>query len=297
MKNVYVLFTLLMFCAPRTKIEAQVTNNLTATNVVPDWTKSIVKIWYECSGKIFTGAGVIVSKSGYILTAAHVGRDCNTISDTKIKVGTIKSAYSPPQQIYNAKFVNSITDNVQNPNVYDLKLLKIDTTGGVTLTPAVFSATLPLPGDDISIAGFPDLPFAFLNQNEASLSIYKTGVLSCFAESNNNIPTRIHYGGNALPGFSGGAIFDKNGHLVGIHSTRSTASITNLLNTTCPDAANTQKPCWGNAIRFKVLTSENTIVTQEVYIDYNALKTVLDNYSWGTSIWRIPQAWLTLIQQ
>ncbi len=291
-----VLRLSLFFLLPIWTIKAQVTNNLPATNsIAPNWTNSVVAIWYECDGKIFSGTGVIVSNSGYILTAAHVGRDCNNVVGTKIKVGLGNSVYAIPQKTFTASFVNSTTDNVGNPNVYDLKLLKIDSTEGVQLTPASFSTVLPFPGDDISIAGFPDLPFNYLSQRQSSLSIFKTNLLSCFDEGNNNIVTRLHYGGNSLPGFSGGPIFDKSGHLVGIHSSRTTANINNLLNTNCNET--TANPCYGNAIRFPVLTADNAIVSQVVNLDYIALKTVLDNYSWGTSIWRIPQQWITLIQQ
>lgn len=277
-------------------VHAQVTNNLPATEAsLPNWTKSVVKIWYECNGNIYTGTGVIISKSGYIITAAHVGRNCDNTAGTKIKIGLVESTYTVPQQKFTAKQMYTVTDNVGNPNVYDLKLLKIDNLNGTELNPAVFSSALPFAGDEILVAGFPDLPFIFLNsQKQAPLSVFKTSVLSCFAESNNGIPTRIHYGGNSLPGFSGGPIFDKNGKLIGIHSTRSTANISNLLNTNCTDTSD--KPCFGNAIRFPVLTTGNILTTQVINLDYNALKTVLDNYSWGTSIWRIPQEWITLIQ-
>jgi Trypsin-like peptidase domain len=288
--------TLLVTDYSRT-IKAQITNNLIANNnAMPAWASSVVKIWYECNGTTYTGAGVIVSNSGYILTASHVGRDCSGISSTSIQIGVVSSAYIQPQPKYTATLIDQITDNAGNPNVYDLKLLKIDTTGGIKLTSAAYATTLPFPGDDIFVAGFPDLPFTFLSQKQASLSVYKTNVFSCFAEAGNNIPTRIHYGGNSLPGFSGGPIFDKTGHLIGIHSTRSTANITNLLTTPCGDSANTQNPCWGNAVRFQLLTKDNRLVTQEVNINYNALKNVLDNYSWGTSIWRIPQQWLKMMQ-
>lgn len=297
MRTVYTFLSLsLLFLLPNWTIKAQVTNNLPANNsTAPNWTNSVVAIWYECNGKTFSGTGVIVSKSGYILTAAHVGRDCNNVGGTKIKVGLGNSVYAIPQKTFTASMVNSITDNVDNPNVYDLKLLKIDSTNGVQLTPASFATILPFPGDDVSIAGFPDLPFDYLSQKQSSLSVFKTNLLSCFDEGNNNIATRLHYGGNSLPGFSGGPIFDKSGNLVGIHSSRTTANINNLLNTNCNET--TAKPCYGNAIRFPVLTAANTVVSQVVNLDYNALKTVLDNYSWGTSIWRIPQQWITLIQQ
>ena len=277
-------------------LKAQVTNNLLATNAAtPNWANSVVKIWYQCDGKTYSGTGVIVSKSGYILTAAHVGRDCNGISNTAIQIGFGNSAYNVPQKTFTASLIKSATDNVGNPNVYDLKLLKIDNTNGIVLNPASFSTVLPFPGDEIWIAGFPDLPFNYLSQTQASLSVFKTNLLSCFAEGSNNIPTRLHYGGNSLPGFSGGPLFDKSGRLIGIHSTRTTANINNLLNTNCNET--TANPCYGNAIRFPVLTANNQVVSQVINLDYNALKTVLDNYSWGTSVWRIPQEWINLIQK
>lgn len=296
MKALLTLFTLTIFVLSDLSLNAQVTNNLPATIVTaPNWTNSVVKIWYQCNGNTYTGTGVIVSKSGYILTAAHVGRDCNDIANTTIQVGIVNSAYNVPQKTFTASSIKSATDNVGNPNVYDLKLLKIDNLSGEILSPVSFSTVLPFPGDEIWIAGFPNLPFDYLSQTQASLSVFRTNLLSCFGEGGNNIPTRLHYGGNSLPGFSGGPLFDKSGKLIGIHSTRTTANINNLLNTNCNDT--NANPCYGNAVRFPVLTANSQIVSQVVHIDYNALKTVLDNYSWGTSIWRIPQEWLTLIQQ
>ena len=289
----FLTFCLILLSA---SIHAQTSNNLPVkNNGLPEWSKSVVKIWYECEGNTYTGTGVIVSKTGHIITAAHVGRPCNNSNNTKINIGLVNSAYSTPVQSFTASLINSATDNIGNPNVYDLKLLKICNLNNSELIPAVFASKLPFAGDEIFISGFPDLPFIFLNnQKTASLSVYKTNVLSCYSENNNGIPTRIHYGGNSLPGFSGGPIFNKNGELIGIHSTRSTANITNLLNTNCTDTSD--NPCWGNALRFQVLSSENEVSTQVIHLDYNALKNVLDNYSWGTSIWKIPQAWIDSIK-
>lgn len=270
----------------------QITNNLPATTVtVPDWVRSVVLLQYNCDGVPYAATGVVISKAGHILTAAHVGKDCKGNPIKKMQVGVVNSVYGQPQKLYTATVVDRAADNSES--VYDLKLLKIDNLNGAQLVPAPFATALPLPGDEISVAGFADLPFAFLSQNQASLSVYKTGILSCFAEAGNGIPTRIHYGGNTLPGLSGGPIFNSNGQLIGIHSTRSTATISKLLTTPCADAANQQSPCYGNAIRFQMLNPQNKVVTQEVHLDYAALKNVLDNYAWGTSIWRIPQQWLT----
>jgi hypothetical protein len=277
-------------------LKGQNINNLQRNVVnVPEWSKSVVKIWYECNGNIYSGSGVIISKNGYVITAAHVGKNCNNNNDPKISIGVVSSIFKAPQKQFTAKFVDSMTDSVTNTNEFDLKLLKIDNLNGAEIYPAIFSSILPISGDDIQVAGFPDLPFAYLRQKEAPISIYKTSILSCFAEED-NVPVRLHYGGNSLPGFSGGPIFDKNGKLIGIHSTRTTANINNLLNTNCMDTVS-NTPCYGNAVRFTILTEGNKTTTQVVNLDYNALKSVLDNYSWGTSIWRIPQKWIETIKK
>jgi hypothetical protein len=267
------------------------TNNLPANgSVMPSWTQSVVKIRYVLGGDTLTGAGVIVSSSGYVLTAAHVGSSLSGKPGTVISIGLAKSLYAKPEFLYTATEVNNITDD----NTYDLKLLKINKSDNVQLTFAAFASTVPFPGDEISIAGFPDLPVKFLPQKLGSFSIYKTAILSCYSETRNDTPTRLHYGGGSLPGFSGGPVFNSNGQLIGIHSARFTANIENLFypEKPCADPQNAQRPCFGNTIRFQVVTAHNKIRTQEINLDYNALKSILDNYSWGTSIWNIPQQWI-----
>lgn len=294
--HTFLLFLTAMLLSGST-MKAQITNDLTAeNNSKPEWTESIVKIWYECGGKIYTGAGIIVSKSGYILTAEHVGNICGTNSTTVIKVGFVDNFYDIPKQSLTAIEVNSLTDNPDNATSYDLKLLKVNNLNGRLIKPIELSKSLPMPGDNIFIAGFPDLPFIFLqNQKLSSLSVFKTNILSCYDEAKNGIPTRIHYGGNSLPGFSGGPIFNDENELIGLHSSRTTANISNLLNTICEDSSNNN--CWGNAVKFDVMSADNTVRTQTININYIALKNLLDNYSWGTSIWRIPQGWIDMIRK
>lgn len=266
------------------------TNSLpiTTSTTLPTWTQSIVKIQYKVgpgNDSIFTGTGVIISRSGYVLTAAHVGK--GLVRRTVISIGQPTSVYAAPSFQYTATEVAQLPiDNKQ-----DLKLLKINNPNNVQFPAATFATVAPFPGNDISVAGYPDLPFRGVGLLGA-LSIYKTTILSGYSDANTNIPTRLHYGGGAMEGFSGGPVFNDRGHLLGIHSGRVTANLENLLkdSDSCNDAPGNS--CFGNVLRFPVMGPGNQTRTQTVAINYYNLKSVLDNYCWGTSIWKIPQVWI-----
>ena len=302
MRNSLFRCALLLSCCvlPRARVHAQVTNNLpVATAPMPAWTQSIVRIRYTLNGKELTGSGVIVSASGYVLTAGHVGDGMAGQPGTRIRIGQVASPYGPVDYRYAAKELYRATD----ANTHDLKLLQITnppSAPAARLTPAPLATTAPFPGNEVFVAGFPNLPFAYLPHSPgAGLSIYKTAILSCYAEAGTNVPTRLHYGGGSLPGFSGGPVFNHDGQLLGIHSARATDNVTDLFypEAPCTENATPAKPCFGNTLRFPVMGAQNQLRTQEITLNHMGLKTVLDNFSWGTSIWRIPQKWVDLIRQ
>ncbi|HEX7240632.1 MAG TPA: serine protease [Longimicrobiaceae bacterium] len=264
-----------------------------AAQAMPSWARSVVRIWFECNNTIDSGAGVVISKSGRVLTAAHVGRSC-TSNQTRIFVGFVTSPYQPPTRQYAASRVHTSVDNLGNPTAYDLALLQIVNPDSSTLHPAVVSRALPMPGDDALVVGFPRLPYQWLpGQPEPNLSVLRTHLLSvATATPTDTVPSRLHYGGGTLSGMSGGPVFDRNGHLVGIHSARATANIVNLLNENCPSADYQANRCSGNALRIDYRDHAGANRTQVVNVSYFDLKALLENYGWATSIWRVPESWL-----
>jgi len=232
-------------------------------------------------GDVYEGVGVVVAKSAEVLSAAHVGSHCLDVK--KAVVGTIRSPYAAPGNDLTATLQHRIADNrttfereaVEKNEFQDLALWKIDTLEGSGLVPAPIAKAFPIAGDPIEIVGFAGLPFSHTINGEAGkhrgtgVTRYRTWITSVAASAERNIPYRIHYPGFTLPGLSGGPVFNAAGQLLGIHSSRYSKPVDNALAAGC----GTGKPnCFG--------------------LDVVALKTMLDNYSWATSVFAIPADWL-----
>jgi hypothetical protein len=139
------------------------------------------------------------------------------------------------------------------------------------------------------IAGFSDLPFEFLrspHSRRGGLTINRLNLISVAADQN-DVPFRLHYPGSTLGGVSGGPVFDAEGRLIGIHSTRTTRNIVNLINATCNPTATD-----GNCIRITIPGSGGATVQQPIGVNFESVKNVLENYSWATSIHALPQGWI-----
>jgi hypothetical protein len=269
---------------------------------LPGWARSLVKIWTTCQittssgaveNKELEGTGVVLTATGNVATAAHVGRDCEGGTNIKWRVGPIvslKAAYSSPAPRWNATLHQRLVDNLKNPTTHDLALLKVTGAAAGELTPIKIAKEWPVPGDTIQVAGFSDLPFFWLGDpaaKDAGPTIFTTQLMSAWA-GGTGAPQRLHYGGGGLSGLSGGPVVNGRGELIGIHSSRASANVTNVLSTNCSDG-----PCdSGLSVAFQVPKSGGGTETQIVRANPVGLKGVLENYGWATAISRIPAEWL-----
>ena len=281
------------------------------TPPVPDWMKSIVKIWVTCdvryndgtvaAGQVFSGTGTVLTAAGKVVSAAHVGSRC--ISGTEQwRAGPVTSVYAEPTPV--AAWTVTRTTQLLDPaqNVRDLALFQISGAQAGELRPIVVATDSPVPGDPIRVVGFSDLPFEYLPVRQAGVSVLTTNLISAWADgaAYGGAAQRLHYSGAALPGMSGGPVLNARGQLIGVHSTRTTANINDVLNTNCsmppaPDdtawTLDRKKTCYGNAVLFEVPLAGGGTRTQTVNVQPNSLKTVLDNYAWATGAAVIPTDW------
>ncbi len=198
---------------------------------MPVGAESIVKLWITCEGKTWTGAGAVVSRSGHILTAAHVGSACINLKDIKIDVGPVTDAYSEPVVTWTAKLVGRVADGKRDPSSADLSntsfqdaaLYRIEKFEP-TIPVAGLAGSYPIAGDSVSIAGFSNMPFEYANSENtiAGISIVKSSLLSVAARR--GVPFRLHTTSMTLPGLSGGPVLDSSGAVIGIHSSLRTVA-------------------------------------------------------------------------
>lgn len=264
---------------------------------LPTWSRSVVYVRIYCPGEAqpYTGTGVLVRSSGEVLTAAHVGSRC--LATRVAKMGALRSPYSAPGEELTADLVHRVADNdhapdqdaVQNSAYQDLALWKIRDLSGSTLVPATISSDFPVPGEEVEIVGFSGLPFWHANSSGRNagpgLTRFRTA-LSSIAASAADVPYRLHYTGATLPGVSGGPVFDRQGRLLGIHSARTTGTIRDLIQTPCTP------PSFGNCVTLSFPGGGGTAAQQTIGVNFSSVKSVLDNYSWATSILAIPTGWL-----
>lgn len=263
------------------------------------WLNSLVMIKITChpGENPWTAAGVLIAATGEVLTAAHVGATCP--QQTEAKVGRVRSLYSAPGSELSARLIHRLVDGETSPSpgqiaepvFQDLALWKIEDMTGSGLTPVTIAQDFPLPGEAIEIAGFSGLPYGHsLNGDRGrnagpGLTRFRTYLTSVGATPA-DVPYRLHYTGDTLEGVSGGPVFNARGELIGIHSTRATRWMNDVLTSPCaPDAP------VGSCVSVVVPAGAATAAST-VGVHIKGLKKVLDNYSWATSIFAAPETWL-----
>lgn len=172
----------------------------------------------------------------------------------------------------------------------DLALYKVR-SGQPRLQSARLARDLPLPGDPVRVAGFSDLPFIVASDaiRVAGVSVYSTTLTSVAADAADS-PLRLYYPGGAWPGMSGGPVYNARNEVIGIHTSRATGNVQNLLNQSCDPGVPGQN-CWGNAIGFDLPAPGNQTRRQIINVNHDALKSILDNFGWATSVHAIPAGW------
>ena len=265
---------------------------------LPQWINSVVLITVHCPGGLppEMGAGVVINDSGYVLTAAHVGSSC--LSNKSARMGRVSSPYRTPGEELEATLIERRANGIASPDLNtvsnaiseDLALWRINAFNTSGLAAAKLAERFQLPGDAISVVGFTALPFSYYNNphnQQPGLTINRLSLISVAARADES-PYRLHYSGSTLPGVSGGPVFDDDGRLIGIHSARVTQVISKLIEVGCePDVFNN---C---AIIDSTTGGGGERQLRTVGVSFSAVKKVLDNYSWATSIHVVPKAWLS----
>jgi hypothetical protein len=215
-------------------------------------------------------------------------------------MGRLQSLYTAPGQELTATFQRRVVDGRPSPTTaqikgavfQDLALWKITNMTGSDLVPATLATTFPMPGEQIEIAGFAGSPFWHtINGNFGAnagpgLTRFRAWLASVGA-SPQDVPYRLHYPGYTLSGVSGGPVFNAQGQLIGIHSTRTSLEIKDAILTTCPTDGRAV-----NCINVTVPGPNNSQVQRTIALDIGGLKNMLENYGWATSIFAIPPGWL-----
>jgi S1-C subfamily serine protease len=263
------------------------------------WLRSVVYLRITCKAgdDPYVGTGILVRDTGEVLTAAHVGSECLNV--TTAKVGRLQSLYTAPGEELTATFQKRIADSrtsptkdqVQDAEFQDLALWKIDNMANSGLVAARLATDFPSPGEPIEIVGFSNLPYrhGIVGTNGVNagpgLTRFRTALISVGA-SDRDVPYRLHYPGFTLGGASGGPVFNAQGQLLGIHSTRTAEKVRESLVVGCTIGS------LKNCVPVMVPGRNKSQVRSTVGIDVLKLKAMLDNYSWATSIFAIPAGWL-----
>ena len=165
--------------------------------------------------KVIQGTGVIISKSGYLITNSHVINEASLI---KIQLGEIT---------LNASVIFNDIEN-------DIALLALQSDGNITqdFSPLYFNRTLPLIGDDVLALGFP-----LLNSMGYELKL-TTGTISSL-DGMEDDKRYIQFSAPVDPGNSGGPLLNSFGEVIGIvsakHSTGTNAGYA-LKTSSIPDS-------------------------------------------------------------
>jgi serine protease Do len=142
-----------------------------------------------------TGSGVLISKDGKVMTAAHVVHSMDTISVEFLGGETVSARV------------------IASEPAADLSLLQLDRVPpGAVVAPMADSKTIQV-GDEIIIVGAPyglsySLSVGYISARWAPNTVYKTMPLAEFFQTDATINT----------GNSGGPMFAMNGEVVGIVS-------------------------------------------------------------------------------
>ncbi len=262
------------------------------------WRASVVLVWITCpDGRGFQGSGVVVSDLGHVLTAAHVGSGC--LDATVARMGRVRSPYVMPAPDLSAVLIARRGDGVDAPDqgmldrltFEDVALWQIADFAGSGLAPARLSARFQIPGEEVVVVGFAGLPFSYPRNPHGglpALTIHR-GSLYSIAATAGEVPYRLHYDSDMLPGTSGGPVFDGAGDLIGIHSTRVTANLTHLVSTACVIPT---PPAWNDDNCKEIVSPDGRTVLGTVGVNHVGLKALLSSYSFATSIHALPPGWL-----
>ena len=142
-----------------------------------------------------TGSGVLISKDGKVMTAAHVVHSMDTISVEFLGGETVSARV------------------IASEPAADLSLLQLDRVPpGATVSPMADSSKIQV-GDQIMIVGAPyglsySLSVGYISARWAPNTVYKTMPLAEFFQTDATINT----------GNSGGPMFAMNGDVIGIVS-------------------------------------------------------------------------------
>lgn len=200
---------------------------------------SVFIIAEDSSGQpVYTGSGSIISDTGLILTAGHVGDPQAPGESVDVEnPATLLIALTSPQDdkpvkaAYEAKPI--VTDGV-----LDLSVLQITADAdGKAIDPSALADQLPAPiplgdsdslstGDEITALGFPALAsLETSDQLSPSLTVTK-GVVATF-EANSDLNTQRAWIDSDVrigSGNSGGASIDDQGELIGVNDAVITAT-------------------------------------------------------------------------
>ena len=146
--------------------------------------------------KTIQGTGVIISKTGYVITNSHVINEANLI---KIQIDTIN---------FNASVIYNDTEN-------DIALLALQKDKNISqeFLPIYFNSSLPLIGDDVLALGFP-----LLNSMGYELKL-TTGTISSLKGIEDD-KRYIQFSAPVDPGNSGGPLLNSFGEVIGIVSAK-----------------------------------------------------------------------------
>lgn len=257
----------------------------------------LVKMFVYCNADVrpWTGAGVVYTDSGHILTAAHLGNACMQGADS-VKVGAVTSPYEAPRPMFRAKLIQRAADQILSPSgaatdtahFQDVAIYQLNP--GQERVPAARLATQTIiPGDAIHVAGFADLPY---NANKERIiggpTIFRTSIQSVKALPDGSAQ-RLHYEGGTWPGLSGGPVYNTLNEVVGVHSSRRGMPTENLLNSRCDPMLGPQ--CVGNAVSFEVRNSVGEVQRKVINVDITVLKGLLDHFGWASSVDALPSGW------
>lgn len=145
------------------------------------------------------GSGVIISKSGYIITNHHVIKDASIIEVEFVQDGAVKK--------FNAQLIQS--DQINDLAILKILDIKFD---GVSDLPYNFKIKSSDVGTKVYAFGYPKA--LTLMGKEVKVT---DGIISSKTGMNGDI-TKYQISAPILPGNSGGPLFDDKGNLIGINS-------------------------------------------------------------------------------
>ena len=155
----------------------------------------------DSNGNTFNGTGFFISNNGLAISCSHV---VNYSSRYVVQLATpdgkiVDKPYDIKRPLY--------CGNFHGPEDYAIFYVDLDDNAKRALHPLTLSATTPPVGSLIATVGNPGVYGTILPMS------FATGSLASNREENGRIQGDINIG----PGFSGGAVVDKYGEVIGIN--------------------------------------------------------------------------------